>query len=424
MSTNNTYHYNAADIQRYLNGSMNAHEMHNIEKAALNDPLLADAIDGYKNANQTLTAKHLNEINSLLQNKKEGIVTRLQPAKKQWWQWFAAASLIGLLAFSAWFFLQKKNDEKSHIVQAASEKTVASSTKPDSTLSAIEEKKVEQSSEKKESVKIKKQDIKNDFEEPKITMPQNDVAASLLPEKNYQTEIAKAEAPVDSKELALPQAQENKPIMIRGISSANKNDNAKSFFSGTVTDQNNNPVPAASIVISGTNRGTSSDAEGNFAIAKLTGDSIKNVSISAVGYEPQVATLLAGKVAGISLEKANANLNEVVVVGYGSRKKSTAIGAVPNAKPKIQVSTIGPYPEGGWQYLYETLYKNLNIDKQKANKTLHITFNIEKGRATEFKVVQSPDSVIANRAIQIIQNGPKWKNYQPVKNSEIKIMVE
>jgi len=43
----NTTHYSASDIQRYLNGEMSAREMFDLEKAALEDPFLADAIEGY-----------------------------------------------------------------------------------------------------------------------------------------------------------------------------------------------------------------------------------------------------------------------------------------------------------------------------------------------------------------------------------------
>lgn len=42
-------YYTLQDIERYLNGSMTPQEMHELEKAALTDPLLADAIDGYSN---------------------------------------------------------------------------------------------------------------------------------------------------------------------------------------------------------------------------------------------------------------------------------------------------------------------------------------------------------------------------------------
>ena len=47
MSKEN-FQYSAQDIQRYLKGQMSPEEMHAIETAALDDPFLADAIEGYE----------------------------------------------------------------------------------------------------------------------------------------------------------------------------------------------------------------------------------------------------------------------------------------------------------------------------------------------------------------------------------------
>ena len=54
MSEHNEHitHYSAADIRRYVQGNMSARDMHAIEKAALDDPFLADAIEGMQQALQ------------------------------------------------------------------------------------------------------------------------------------------------------------------------------------------------------------------------------------------------------------------------------------------------------------------------------------------------------------------------------------
>ena len=48
MNEGSTYHYSAEDIQKYLQGKLNAAEMHALEKMALDDPFLAEAIEGYR----------------------------------------------------------------------------------------------------------------------------------------------------------------------------------------------------------------------------------------------------------------------------------------------------------------------------------------------------------------------------------------
>ena len=46
----NIINYTATDIEKYWNGKLSPAEMHSIEKAAMDDPFLADALEGYKNA--------------------------------------------------------------------------------------------------------------------------------------------------------------------------------------------------------------------------------------------------------------------------------------------------------------------------------------------------------------------------------------
>lgn len=61
----NNKEYSAIDIQRYLNGQMSAKEMHAMETAALDDPFLAEAIEGFEN---TIAAGKEESMNSGLIN--------------------------------------------------------------------------------------------------------------------------------------------------------------------------------------------------------------------------------------------------------------------------------------------------------------------------------------------------------------------
>ena len=62
---NNIIQFSAADIERYHKGLMNAKEMHAIEKAAMDDPFLADALDGYNLQGVNVSAD-LNELKKRL----------------------------------------------------------------------------------------------------------------------------------------------------------------------------------------------------------------------------------------------------------------------------------------------------------------------------------------------------------------------
>src|SRR5205085_4158645 len=91
MADLQTYGY--VDILRYLQHRMSPQEMHDFEKALMNDPFLADALEGYSSGDQQLSERHLGVIEKeLVQNKQEAKVVYLSGTKKEWWK--AAAILI------------------------------------------------------------------------------------------------------------------------------------------------------------------------------------------------------------------------------------------------------------------------------------------------------------------------------------------
>ena len=103
-------------------------------------------------------------------------------------------------------------------------------------------------------------------------------------------------------------------------------------ISGIVTDVNGDPVIGANIFVIGTTNGTVSDMSGRFEISAPVGSLLK---ISYIGYLEKEVKVVAGKTAyDIIIIEDNKTLDEVVVVGYGSQKKSNITGAVVSVKPE------------------------------------------------------------------------------------------
>ena len=96
-------------------------------------------------------------------------------------------------------------------------------------------------------------------------------------------------------------------------------------LSGTVVDENNVPIPGANVLISNTTTGTATDFDGNYEITVNNGDVLQ---FSYIGYVSQSITIEGQKTLNITLEEDAAQLDEVVVVGYGTQKKSHLTGAV------------------------------------------------------------------------------------------------
>jgi TonB-linked SusC/RagA family outer membrane protein len=98
-------------------------------------------------------------------------------------------------------------------------------------------------------------------------------------------------------------------------------------ISGTVTDANGAPVSGASIVIKGSNRGTSTTVDGTFTISVPS--TAKTLIISAVNFtSTDVSIVNKTDIGTISLQPGNKSLEEVVVVAYGTQKKTNITGSV------------------------------------------------------------------------------------------------
>lgn len=98
--------------------------------------------------------------------------------------------------------------------------------------------------------------------------------------------------------------------------------NAQSV-SGIVT-ADGQPLPGATVLVKGTTQGTSTDFDGNFTI---NADSKSRLVISYVGYKSQEILVANQKQINVTLEQDN-TLDEVVVIGYGTQRKSDLTGSV------------------------------------------------------------------------------------------------
>ena len=92
--------------------------------------------------------------------------------------------------------------------------------------------------------------------------------------------------------------------------------------SGTVSDENGLPLLGATVVISGTTSGTTTDFDGNYTINANTGDVL---TFSYVGYSSQDITVGSSDTIDASLQPDN-SLDEVVVTAQGIKKEKKALG--------------------------------------------------------------------------------------------------
>ena len=98
-------------------------------------------------------------------------------------------------------------------------------------------------------------------------------------------------------------------------------------ISGLVTDSNDGlPIPGVNVIIKNTSKGTTTDFDGNYTISNVSAGDV--LQFSYVGYLTQEITVSSNSAINVSLSEDVSQLDEVVIVGYGTQKKKEVTGAV------------------------------------------------------------------------------------------------
>lgn len=113
---------------------------------------------------------------------------------------------------------------------------------------------------------------------------------------------------------------------------------------GTIVDSDGEPLIGATVLVKGTSTGTATDIEGNFSIKAAPGQELQ---ISYIGYQTVTIKVAAGRnnLGNIVLAADSQNLDDVVVIGYGTQKKGDVTSAV--ASVKAEDFTVGNVNNAG-----------------------------------------------------------------------------
>lgn len=150
----------------------------------------------------------------------------------------------------------------------------------------------------------------------------------LVPRKiNFQ--IIRKNHVVLSKASFLGSVDVNK---VDGINNLQLQTQIDQKVTGTVKDDNGETLAGVSVVVDGTTRGTSTDANGQYSINVPEKNTI--LVFSFVGYEIQKVPVNGRSVVDVVLKVSESALSEVVVVGYGTQSKKNLTSAISNVKPE------------------------------------------------------------------------------------------
>ena len=143
-------------------------------------------------------------------------------------------------------------------------------------------------------------------------------------------------------------------------------------ISGQITAaENGEGLPGVSILVKGTNQGTTTDNTGKYTL-KVPNSNNTTLVVSFIGYLKQEIAVAGRSVVNLSLEIDTKALEEVVVVGYGVQEKVNLTGAVGTADSKrLMNRPIANAGEG-----LQGVIPNLNVNVRNGDPAAAVTFNI------------------------------------------------
>jgi hypothetical protein len=421
-----TTHYSASDIQRYLKGEMSAREMFDMEKAALEDPFLADALEGYE-AHPTAAAD-LNDLHARLHARatKRPVIV--------WWRIAVAAALFIGLGFSAWYFLLNTKTEQPTVATqkvtpppqtqqlppslSSAPATVADSEPAPAQTPAPSLKKAKTPSPAKPA------DLTSTFVQTAPPVAADQIKVDTIQYKGAAAGLAIEDKAAENKNAFAPSFNSKRAFGTFAQDSIRvSGEFTPKIFSGRVLDFNNNPLSGATLHLSGSGRdnvATVTDPQGNFSL-KIdpisTRDSVVHVNVGMVGYEPSSLafnTLDANAATGklIYLKQQSNSLDEVVVVGYGTKRRETRALVSAPSDEKIDSLWISAMPVSGRQAYLDYLAKGkttIGADST-IRGTVVVSFDVSrKGALSSFKVERSLTPAHDAGVIRLISEGPQWK---------------
>jgi hypothetical protein len=421
--------YSAEDIHRYFSGKMDAAEMHAMEKASLNDALLAEAMEGYQQSSSIDSTAGYAAIQTQLDELKNKISGRTISIKKRTNNWWKAAAAILLLVGGAYAFYRMNNKSEVAVVQKENTSksvlpaTVATPVK-DSTTNAV----AQVNPESATNIKAGKILSTNTIVPPKFNAPLNDSIATsagiamndkkefkALRDEQYLTSNNKLNSDKQlayvnrlSVQNASPQLNQNNTnnnkvafetqsaYQNQSFLRRDKKGNSQLFL-GKVTDAENNPIPYANLIINN-HQQSKTDANGLFNLS--SSDSLIRLDISATNYYPQTITITANNTAAIKL----------------TLKKTTLHKSMSDTLHQSIVQLLynsGVEPKEGWEnfrlYLVNQLSNSEYDDGRKVVGETIVQFEINRiNQPNNFYFEKSIDEDVNNAIENLILTQTEW----------------
>jgi CarboxypepD_reg-like domain/Gram-negative bacterial TonB protein C-terminal len=484
MEHNNAdINYSAEDIQRYLGGKMTPLEMNALEKAALDDPFLAEALEGYSQLPETDWKAPLQSLKDSFAagTAREAQQTKIVSitTKKYSWLKYAAAVLLLIGGTGTYLLLSRNGKTGEEQTIAAVEKTTTvtsseaianipvpddstkntvASNDGDETATAAKTRKTLLNNLKKDTQaiasnwpdlrqkdKLSPVSIAEDYKKGEVlqqetlkermTPAQGAAAAPVIVSANKADDVVVTSGIYRNTDVAASKSRNaelrndnfynQQVILYNSQNQARNNSRAIEVnrnFTAQVVDANNNPLPFANVNIKNEGFGTYTDVRGNVRL--ISTDTIIPVEIKSLGFKTQNIVL-----------RSNLPQNRIVLQqeeSSGYREKTASIkkpasGVISRRAMLDRDSTQDAEPADGWDNYDTYVANNLAIPDNVVDKNIHgsveLSFDVRRnGTIANVKVDKSLCGDCDELAKRIVEQGPQWK-LKKGKKAKAKVIV-
>lgn len=397
------------NLKEYIQGKRYGKEANQLEREAMNDPFLQDAIDGF----DSVQGEHLQVI--------EALEKKIQPpkAKKTFFLRYAIISIAAGLALLIGIGNLMKTTDIYQPELAKDQPLNIPETKVENKLNIAADtdtvviNKNKKFAQQNKIVAVEPIELTTVEEEKIAETPI--IVADSEPDRFTNTDekhIAASTNNINSKE-ATKEVSTATPtsIRIRGISSVAQATTIN--YKGKVLDENGDPLMGASVKLRDYPLGTVTDMNGNF-ILPVKDTNHSTLTASYIGYIPKEIKLNSDSNI-IKLRPNNLALNEVVTIGYGARSKKSKPDINESIDNALQQKSTGvatrttnsSFGAREFKVFFENNRAKDICQNKKSNLKVGFFIN-EQGKAIGIKIINSDCAELEAEFMRLIQQSPAW----------------
>ncbi|WP_316816940.1 carboxypeptidase-like regulatory domain-containing protein [Pedobacter nyackensis] len=420
-------------LEDYLDGKLDAKTMNRVEREALEDPFVAEALAGLSES-----PKRALQSMSLLQKQLHERVAEHQRIKKTsviTWQRLSigTAAAVMFVAVSIMFWMRESNHQKELAGRSKNVDVTIAPVVPVVEPPAAIQAAPGLASESADQV------VEKEMDKAVKAAKTNTYAAR----GKSKTEVAIPQsAPQQLNDVVVVgYGVQRKQNIVGAVASVATLDVAN-VMSGKVTAQDDGkPLIGAIVRVDGTNLTAVTDTNGEFKINADTSIKEGKILVNSIGFKATELLAKANQPINVTLVPDRLALNEVVVVAYGKAEKKVQaldshkvnnalaerVGGVRIRGTSTMQGKVAMVsnPVGGWDKLWAYIgLNNAFKDEVKAGQVVEVSFKINKeGTPTDLKIEKEADDKYEQEAIRLIINGPKWERPEK-RNSRMTFRID